>query len=107
MTLLTFAVYAIDKVRALRGRWRVSEVNLHLLALAGGWPGAFFARHVFRHKTVKRPFRIVFALTVLLNCAGFCWLFTDDGKLAQRKLDQAMSPLWTIVTDSLEAGVRR
>jgi uncharacterized membrane protein YsdA (DUF1294 family) len=35
---------------------RISEVNLLLLALIGGSPGAYAGRHLFRHKTRKQPF---------------------------------------------------
>ena len=45
------------------------------------------ARHRLRHKTVKQPFRTVFAITILANCAGFAWLFTADGASAQQNLD--------------------
>ena len=68
LSLLTYIVYAVDKHAARSGHWRVAESSLHLLALAGGWPGASLARHWLRHKTVKQPFRIVFAITILLNC---------------------------------------
>ncbi len=91
MALVTFLTYAADKAAARQGGWRVPEANLHLLAMAGGWPGALAARHLLRHKTVKQPFRVVFALTVAVNCAGFGWLFTDDGASAQLELDRAAS----------------
>lgn len=87
LSLLTYAVYAVDKHSSRSAQWRVAESSLHLLALAGGWPGASVARHRLRHKTVKQPFRTVFAITILLNCAGFAWLFTDDGASAQQGLD--------------------
>ena len=75
----TFAAYAIDKSAARRGAWRTSESTLHLLALAGGWPGALIAQSRLRHKSKKQPFRAVFRATVVLNCAGFAWLFTPEG----------------------------
>ena len=87
LSLLTFLVYAFDKDASQRGNRRVAEGNLHLLSLAGGWPGASVARHQLRHKTVKQPFRTVFAITILANCAGFAWLFTADGASAQQQLD--------------------
>ena len=87
LSLVTFLVYAVDKDAAKRGNWRVAEANLHLLSLAGAWPGASVARHRLRHKTVKQPFRTVFAITILANCAGFAWLFTADGASAQQSLD--------------------
>jgi len=75
----TFAAYAIDKSAARRGAWRTSESTLHLLALAGGWPGALIAQSRLRHKSKKQPFRAVFWATVVLNCAAFAWLFTPQG----------------------------
>lgn len=36
----------------------------------GGWPGALVARRVFRHKTIKQPFRAIFWLTVVVNCVA-------------------------------------
>ena len=70
MSLITYGVYALDKNAARRGRTRVPERTLHLLALCGGWPGALFAQQRLRHKTRKTTFLIVFWLSVLLNLGG-------------------------------------
>ena len=91
LSLLTYVVYAVDKHSARAGHWRTAESTLHLLALVGGWPGASLARHRLRHKTVKQPFRTVFVVTILLNCAGFAWLFTADGVSAQQGLDSLIA----------------
>lgn len=71
------SLYAIDKRRAVRGGWRVPEKRLHLIDLLGGWPGGWFARRRFRHKTSKAPFVIVFWITVIAHVAavlGMLWL---------------------------------
>lgn len=73
-SLACFALYARDKSAARRGDRRTPERRLLLLGLAGGWPGALLAQQWLRHKTVKRPFRQLFWLTVVANVAGFCWL---------------------------------
>jgi uncharacterized membrane protein YsdA (DUF1294 family) len=39
------------------GKWRIKEDTLHVWSLAGGWPGAWFAQQVLRHKSRKESFR--------------------------------------------------
>jgi uncharacterized membrane protein YsdA (DUF1294 family) len=73
-SVVGFAMYRADKIAAQRGAWRVSEANLHAIALLGGWPGALVARRVFRHKTTKQPFRTIFWGTVVVNCVALGWL---------------------------------
>jgi len=68
---LTFLVYAIDKSAARAGAWRIPENTLHALALAGGWPGAWLAQQVLRHKSSKTAFLAVFWCTVLANVTVF------------------------------------
>ena len=60
INLLTFVTYAMDKSAAQSGRWRTSEKHLHLLSLAGGWPGAWCAQQWLRHKSSKQEFRAVY-----------------------------------------------
>ncbi len=66
-SLMTFAAYGLDKRRARRQGRRIPERTLHLLALLGGWPGALAGQRVFRHKTQKLGFRVVFWLVVVLH----------------------------------------
>lgn len=68
LSVVLFVAYGADKSAAQHGRWRTSESSLHLLALAGGWPGALVAQRMFRHKTRKQPFRSIFWGTVIGNC---------------------------------------
>ncbi len=78
-SLITFVIYFFDKSAARKGAWRTRESTLHLLSLAGGWPGALVAQQMLRHKTQKRAFRYIFGITVLVNCGAFVWLFTPTG----------------------------
>ena len=78
-SLVTYVVYAIDKRAAVKGRWRVPEAHLHLLALIGGWPGAMAAQQTLRHKSKKPSFCFVFLITVVLNCAASVWFLTPRG----------------------------
>ncbi|MDU0354238.1 cold shock and DUF1294 domain-containing protein [Paraglaciecola aquimarina] len=78
-SILTFFVYALDKSKARRGAWRISESTLHFLALLGGWPGAACAQQILRHKSQKRTFRKVFWGTVVINIASLMWLYSSSG----------------------------
>jgi uncharacterized membrane protein YsdA (DUF1294 family) len=53
---IAFATFGIDKALAEAGARRISEATLLTWALVGGTPGAYAARHLFRHKTRKQPF---------------------------------------------------
>ncbi|HEY4530178.1 MAG TPA: DUF1294 domain-containing protein, partial [Luteimonas sp.] len=77
-SLVTFVMYRIDKAAAQHGSRRTPEATLHMAGLAGGWPGALLAQQLFRHKTVKQPFQVVFWATVVLNLAALGWL-ADQG----------------------------
>ncbi len=66
---VTFAMYGMDKHRAIRGRWRIPERSLHGLELLGGWPGAILGQVVFRHKLRKPSYMLVFLGIVGLHVA--------------------------------------
>ena len=69
LNLVTFLSYALDKSAAQGGaQRRTPESHLHLLGLVGGWPGAWFAQQLLRHKTAKAPFLRMYWVTVGLNC---------------------------------------
>ncbi|WP_159977497.1 MULTISPECIES: DUF1294 domain-containing protein [unclassified Novosphingobium] len=56
LNFATFVAFAIDKAHARARRRRIAESTLLWLAFAGGSPGAYAGRRVFRHKTRKQPF---------------------------------------------------
>ena len=70
INILTFIVYGIDKLKAKKGKWRIPESTLLLLAIIGGSIGAFLGMKVWHHKTMHKKFTIgiplVFALQVAL-----------------------------------------
>ena len=70
INLIAFAVYGIDKRRAVKDRWRVSEKTLFLLAILGGSIGAWAGMRVFHHKTKHWYFKFgipaIFVLQVVL-----------------------------------------
>jgi uncharacterized membrane protein YsdA (DUF1294 family) len=76
LNLLTFFAYWQDKYAAGKGAWRISESALHLWGLAGGWPGAWFAQQILRHKSRKASFLANYWATVVLHCAALGgWIY--------------------------------
>jgi uncharacterized membrane protein YsdA (DUF1294 family) len=64
---ITFLLYGVDKARSKTGGWRVPEAVLHGWALAGGFPGGWAGRAVFRHKTQKGIFLFVLAISTVIH----------------------------------------
>ncbi|HHT63233.1 MAG: DUF1294 domain-containing protein [Bacillota bacterium] len=56
-----------DKHQARRKGKRISEKTLLLLALGGGFVGAYGGMKVFRHKTRHRYFVFVFVISLLVH----------------------------------------
>jgi uncharacterized membrane protein YsdA (DUF1294 family) len=67
MSLIAFGLYGHDKKQARTQGQRTPEKLLHGAELLGGWPGALVAQQVFRHKTRKFSYQLVFWLIVLLH----------------------------------------
>jgi len=72
-SVVAFAAYAWDKSAARNNERRTPEANLHLIGLAGGWPGALLAQQLLRHKSSKIEFLRVCWATVLINCAALAY----------------------------------
>lgn len=74
INLFAFLLYGVDKRKAKKSEYRISERTLLLVAAVGGSVGAILAMRCFKHKTRHRKFYIglpimLMAQTVLLVCA--------------------------------------
>ena len=81
VSILGAAAMLADKISAMGGFDRISERNLALVALAGGFTGIILAGMVFSHKTSKPEFWLpVVAATiawgVILIVYFFPWIVT-------------------------------
>ena len=72
MIAAAFVMMGVDKRRARKGRWRISEKALFAAALAGGSAGAVLGMQIFRHKTRHWYFvwgmPVILALQLVLFC---------------------------------------
>ena len=69
INLVTFFVYGIDKWKAKRSQWRVSEAALLGLAVVGGSIGAWLGMKTWHHKTLHRKFRFGVPLILIAQIA--------------------------------------
>lgn len=83
-SLITGFVYLRDKRHAEQGRWRIEEFRLHALAIFGGWPGAYIAQRVLKHK-LKHKFQKETKAIIVAWVLGLIsvWYFIFVGDAAQ------------------------
>ena len=69
ISFITFCMYGIDKWKAKRGSWRISEKALLLSAFCFGGLGAFLGMRIFRHKTKHWYFAVFVPIFMILQIA--------------------------------------
>lgn len=67
ISIVAFILYGIDKYRARRAQWRISEATLLLLAVLGGSVGAWLGMKVWHHKTMHNKFKYGVPLIMLFQ----------------------------------------
>lgn len=75
LSIVTFLFYGYDKLQSRWEGWRVPELVLHLLSLAGGFAGGYLGRGLFRHKTKEPLFLAVIILSALLHAGLAVWMY--------------------------------
>ncbi len=73
INLITFIVFGLDKIYAIKKRWRYKEISLLGLCLVGGTIGGFLAMYLFRHKTKKKIFVIGVPLIIIIHLFIILW----------------------------------
>ena len=58
INIIGFLAMYIDKQKAKKGKWRISEKSLFVVTLLGGGIGTNIGMNIFRHKTKKLKFQI-------------------------------------------------
>ena len=75
VTTLTFLLYGIDKYKAKKARWRISEATLLMMAVVGGSIGAWAGMRLWHHKTMHKKFKYGIPLIILLQIALVFYLY--------------------------------
>ncbi|MCL2565268.1 MAG: DUF1294 domain-containing protein [Defluviitaleaceae bacterium] len=77
--ILVFILYGIDKRRAVKGKWRISENMLLTCAFIAGGIGAFMGMMIFRHKTKNIKFKTFVPLALVINIAAAVFVYGERG----------------------------
>lgn len=80
INIISFIVYGIDKWKAQRKRWRISEKMLFLLAIIGGSLGALAGMYTFHHKTLHKKFVLGVPLILVIQVIIFYLYYLYYGK---------------------------
>ncbi len=82
ITIVAFALMGIDKHKAKKGAFRISEASLFITALLGGSIGSMAGMLVFHHKTNHWYFQVLMPLIALVQMAGvLIWAIIKTGWL--------------------------
>ena len=75
INLAGFIIMGVDKKRAIRGAWRISEASLFFTAILGGSLGCILGMQHFRHKTKHWYFKYGMPAILVVQILLFILLF--------------------------------
>lgn len=84
INLIGFFIMGIDKRKARRGGWRISEKRLFVIALMFGSVGILIGMYVFRHKTKHLSFTIGIPTILVIQMLLFVLLISWNNKRMAR-----------------------
>ena len=77
VNITSFLLYGIDKYKAKKGRWRISESTLLLMAVIGGSIGAWAGMRLWHHKMMHKKFEYGIPIIIILQVALAVYLLTN------------------------------
>ena len=78
INIATFFLYGIDKYKAKKGKWRISEATLLMMAAIGGSIGAWAGMRLWHHKTMHKKFKYSIPIIIILQVALAVYLHTNN-----------------------------
>ena len=78
INIITFMMYGIDKLKAKKGKWRISEATLLMMAIVGGSIGAWAGMQIWHHKTMHKKFRYGIPTIIIMQIALVVYLYTNN-----------------------------
>ena len=71
INILSFLLFGIDKQKAIKKKYRISEFTLLLISFLGGSIGSLLGMIIFHHKTKKIKFILLIPLFLIINIIIF------------------------------------
>ena len=78
VNIATLFLYGFDKYKAKKGRWRISEATLLLMAVIGGSIGAWVGMRIWHHKTMHKKFKYGIPVIIIMQIALVTYLHTNN-----------------------------
>jgi uncharacterized membrane protein YsdA (DUF1294 family) len=69
LNLVGFFIMSVDKKRAIKNQWRISEKALIGISIIGGSIGMLAGMNTFRHKTKHKKFTIGIPIILVIQVA--------------------------------------
>ena len=76
VNIATFLLYGIDKYKAKKSKWRISEAKLLTMVAIGGSIGAWAAMRLWHHKTMHKKFKYGIPVIIIMQIALVVYLHT-------------------------------
>ena len=77
VNITSFFLYGIDKYKAKKGKWRISEATLLTMAAIGGSIGALAGMRLWHHKTMHKKFKYGIPVIIIFQVALAVYLLTN------------------------------
>ena len=78
VNITSFLSYGIDKYKAKKGQWRISEATLLTMAAIGGSIGALAGMRLWHHKTMHKKFKYGIPVIIIMQIALATYLHTNN-----------------------------
>ena len=75
INVLGFLTMSLDKAKAKKQKYRISENTLLFVALIGGSLGSYLGMYCFHHKTKHMKFYIGMPLILFIQILIYCFYF--------------------------------
>lgn len=76
INIVSFFLYGIDKYKAKKNKWRISEATLLMIAGIGGSIGAWAGMRLWHHKTMHKKFKYGIPAIIIMQVCLVAYMHT-------------------------------